>query len=231
MPRRAANDSATLCAMGPEHVVSEGVATFALTSLPAFDELRPALEDFCVPGGPSVVLVVCETPGEAAPWRDVPLRWLERYPLPLVFAFETSVRGDWLAFALECDIRVCGREAVLDSRRLESLVTARRWGVLGGNHEVHVLDAPAALEAGLVSEVTEPGLAAETAGRLAATIASRGPLAVQLAKEAVWRGHELRLEQALRLETDLTLLLQSTKDRAEGVRAFLEKRPPQFTGE
>mgnify|MGYP000981138821 CR=1 FL=1 len=56
-------------------------------------------------------------------------------------------------------------------------------------------------------------------------------LAKRLAKEALWRGLALPLEQALRFETDLTLLLQTTKDRAEGVRAFLEKRAPVFTGE
>jgi len=50
-------------------------------------------------------------------------------------------------------------------------------------------------------------------------------------KEAIWRGLELPLEQALRFETDLTLLLQTTKDRAEGVAAFVEKRQPPFTGE
>ncbi|MYK26587.1 MAG: hypothetical protein F4052_06530, partial [Dehalococcoidia bacterium] len=62
-------------------------------------------------------------------------------------------------------------------------------------------------------------------------VAARGPIATRLAKEAVWRGLDQPLEQALRFETDLTLLLQATKDRAEGVRAFLEKRPPDFTGE
>ena len=39
------------------------------------------------------------------------------------------------------------------------------------------------------------------------------------------------IEQALRYETDLTLLLQTTKDREEGVRAFVEKRSPKFTGD
>jgi enoyl-CoA hydratase/carnithine racemase len=66
---------------------------------------------------------------------------------------------------------------------------------------------------------------------LAATIASRGPIATRLAKEAIWRGLEMPLEQALRFETDLTLLLQTTEDRAEGVRAFIEKRAPKFTGD
>ena len=68
------------------------------------------------------------------------------------------------------------------------------------------------------------------AAALAGRIAAQGPLAVRYAKEAVLRGMEMPLEQALRFETDLTIILQTTEDRAEGVRAFLEKRPPQFKG-
>jgi enoyl-CoA hydratase/carnithine racemase len=90
------------------------------------------------------------------------------------------------------------------------------------------MEAAEAQRAGLVFAIAADPLA--EADRLARTIASRGPLAVQLAKEAVWRGLEMPLDQALRFETDLTLLLQTTKDRAEGVSAFLEKREPHFTG-
>jgi len=53
---------------------------------------------------------------------------------------------------------------------------------------------------------------------------------VRFAKEAISRGLEMTLEQALRYETDLTVILQTTEDRAEGVRAFLEKRKPEFKG-
>ncbi|MGK2964873.1 MAG: enoyl-CoA hydratase-related protein, partial [Tepidiformaceae bacterium] len=59
----------------------------------------------------------------------------------------------------------------------------------------------------------------------------RGPIAVRLAKEAIWRGLPLDLEHGLRFETDLTLLLQTTKDRSEGVAAFVQKRKPIFLGE
>jgi len=49
-----------------------------------------------------------------------------------------------------------------------------------------------------------------------------------LAKEAVHRGSEVPLAQGLQTELDLTVILQTTDDRAEGVQAFIDKRPPEF---
>jgi enoyl-CoA hydratase/carnithine racemase len=59
---------------------------------------------------------------------------------------------------------------------------------------------------------------------------AKGPIALRLAKEAVLKGSDLTLEQGIRLEQDLYVLLQTTADRTEGVRAFLGKRPPRFRG-
>jgi len=60
---------------------------------------------------------------------------------------------------------------------------------------------------------------------------ARAPIAVRYAKEAVSKGMDLTLAQGLRLEADLSFLLQTTRDRAEGIKAFLEKRKAFFKGE
>ena len=65
---------------------------------------------------------------------------------------------------------------------------------------------------------------------IAAKIAANGPLAVRAARDAVYQGQALPLEAALRLEQYLAEPLRQSDDAAEGVRAFIEKRPARFTG-
>ena len=93
------------------------------------------------------------------------------------------------------------------------------------------LGADEAMRTGLVTYLADSrtGLAA-LSGRVAEAILSRAPLAARLVKDAVVKGYDMTLEQGIRLEEDLYALLQTTTDRAEGVRAFLEKRKPLFRG-
>jgi enoyl-CoA hydratase/carnithine racemase len=166
---------------------------------------------------------------------------LATLPQPVIAAIGGPAHGAGLELALAADVRLASTSASFMLCEGESLPlaggltrlsravgrAAATWMALTGA----MLSAEEALRAGLVSAVLPAeGLVAE-ADRLAAVIAARGPIAVRYAKEAVQRGADLTLAQALRLETDLTVILQTTADRAEGVAAFVEKRQPQFRGE
>lgn len=180
------------------------------------DWLLAELDGILEAGAARVVVLDASgvAPGDGVQMDRARLRALALFPLPVVCCFEDALGPAIAAVAMAADIRVCGAGASLMARAGDGPMAAGQL-----------------LDAGLVTAVTPPGRAAEEAARLAEVIASRGPIATRLAKEAIRRGAHQPLEQALRFETDLTLLLQTTKDRAEGVRAFLEKRPPVFTGE
>jgi enoyl-CoA hydratase/carnithine racemase len=92
------------------------------------------------------------------------------------------------------------------------------------------LPAARAAAWGLVATVVERARLRGAAAATAHALARRGPLALRLAKEAVTRALDLPLADGIRMEQDLYVLLQTTADRREGVRAFLERRPPRFAG-
>lgn len=163
-------------------------------------------------------------------------------PQPVIAAIAGEAHSVALELALACDVRVAAEGATFalgdtaegavpaggGTQRLPRAIgraQALRLVLLG-----ETIDAAEALRIGLVSRVVPAGELDAAAQALAAAIASRGPIATRLAKEAVHRGMEMPLQEALRYELDLTVLLQSTADRAEGVRAFAEKRPPHFIG-
>ncbi|MNR22799.1 2,3-dehydroadipyl-CoA hydratase [compost metagenome] len=93
------------------------------------------------------------------------------------------------------------------------------------------ITARQAQQAGLVSEVTQPELTVERALQIAQTIASKAPLAVRLAKEALLKAFDTDLASGLRFERHAFTVLAGTRDREEGIRAFQEKRRAKFTGQ
>ena len=167
---------------------------------------------------------------------------LERSPKPVIAAVNGYCLGGGMELALACDIRLASSAARFGqpevnlgiipggggTQRLPRIVglgAALRM-ILSGE----MIDAVEALRLGLVEEVIAPNDLLPRATALAETIASKSPVAVGAAKEATRAALGLPLEDGLKLETALFALCFASEDKAEGVRAFLEKRPPDFAG-
>ena len=191
----------------------------------------------------------------SGPEAESPLAWarrehvlgdafdsIARLSRPVIAAINGDAFSAGLELALACDVRLACTEARFALP--ETSQGAIPWGggtqrlprIVGRARALEMIltaepiDAQEALRIGLVSAVAPRGELLAQAEALAGRIAARGPIAVRYAKEAVSRGLDMTLEQALRFETDLTVILQTTEDREEGVRAFLEKRTPRFKG-
>ncbi|MFN8638284.1 MAG: enoyl-CoA hydratase-related protein [Dehalococcoidia bacterium] len=198
--------------------------------------LAPAGSDFCSGWG-SDLLEPVEV-GTASLLTDA----VAAIPQPVIAAVAGRAFSAGLELALAADVRLAADDArfampeVADGRVPRGGGTQRLPRAIGRAQALRLLllaeeiDAAEARRIGLVSRVLPAAELIPSARALAETIASRGPIATRFAKEAVHHGVEMPLQQALRYELDLTVLLQTTADRAEGVRAFAARRPPDFIG-
>jgi enoyl-CoA hydratase/carnithine racemase len=110
-------------------------------------------------------------------------------------------------------------QAIGKQRAMEYILTGRRF------------DAKMALRFGIVNLVAEkPGVWLTEALEMARTIAERPPIATRLAKQAILAADESGLSAGLEHERRLYELAMATEDRVEGMRAFIEKRKPEFKG-
>ncbi len=167
---------------------------------------------------------------------------IDKMDRPTIAAINGNAFGQGLELALACDLRICADHVCLamdqivhgempwdgGTQRLSRLVgkgKAMEMILTGGS-----VDGQEAYRIGLVNQVVPREKLAAAAMDMAQEIASKAPIALKYAKEAVNKGMDVTLDQGLRLEADLYFLLQSTRDRVEGIRAFQEKRTPGFEG-
>jgi enoyl-CoA hydratase/carnithine racemase len=161
---------------------------------------------------------------------------------PVIAALNGDALGAGLELALACDIRVSREDARFGFPQVrEGMIpmsggTQRLPRVIGMAKALELImtgepiDADDARRIGLVGRVVPPNELQKVAEELAAAILKGAPLALRYGKEAVRQGIDLPYAEGARLEADLALLLQATADRAEGIRAFHEKRSPEFQG-
>jgi enoyl-CoA hydratase len=171
------------------------------------------------------------------------LRRIETSPKPVIAAVNGFALGGGCELAMACHVRIASETAKFGqpevklgigpgyggSQRLPRLVGQGRALELILTGEM--IDAREAHRIGLVNAVVPPADLLRTATELMRKMLANGPVALGLSIDAVVRGVELPLEDALLLEADAFGLLAATDDMREGMRAFLEKRQPRFTGQ
>jgi enoyl-CoA hydratase len=211
----------------------------------AFDEEIRALV-ITTSGKPDASLQVKDTASSAMDASSASFKATEKISA-LGFPTIAAIAGDAIGFGLElamaCDIRIASEASRFGlpqiraghipshggTQRLPRLVGKGKAAemILTGD----LIDAEEARRIGLVNRVVPAREVEAAALNMAQDMATKGPLALRYAKEAIHKGLDMTLEQGLRLEIDLYLLLHSTKDRVEGIEAFRQKRKPEFRGE
>jgi enoyl-CoA hydratase len=167
---------------------------------------------------------------------------IRRVATPLVAAVTGYALGGGCELAMACDIIVASETARFGQPEIRLGLmpgaggTQRLTRAIGKSRAMEMVltgrpvTAQEAWAAGLVSRVVPPEVCLDEARRLAREIAGQAPLAVRLAKEAVLQAFETSLESGLLFERRCFHSLFSTQDTREGMRAFLDKRRPEFTG-
>jgi enoyl-CoA hydratase len=167
---------------------------------------------------------------------------METFACPVIAAINGAALGQGLELALACDLRICSQNATFampqvtygempwdgGTQRLSRLVgrgKALEMVLLG-----ECIDAQEALLIGLVHKMVSSGELMGAVQEMAHKIADQSPISLAYSKEAIHKGMDLTLDQGLRLEADLYCLIHTTRDRTEGIKAFREKRKPQFEG-
>jgi enoyl-CoA hydratase len=165
-----------------------------------------------------------------------------RFPKPVVGALSGYALGGGLELAMSCDVLIASETTQLGQPEIDIGVmpggggTQRLTRAVGKYKAMEMvltgrrIGAEEAKTLGLVSKVVPKEAYLTEAKRVAAEISSKSPVAVRLAKMAVNKAFEMGLGEGIDFERELFYLLFASEDKNEGMKAFLEKRKPEFKG-
>jgi len=168
--------------------------------------------------------------------------FIRTFPKPTIAAINGVVVGAGFELILVCDFRLAAKTARIGSAevrinqpmtngstyllsRLVGEAKAKEIGMTGD-----ILDAEEAGRSGLVNAVVEPEALVGSVNALVEKLTSRGPIAVSHIKHCIARNRDVDMETAIMVENEAATTCFVSEDQKEGLRAFLEKRLPQWTG-
>ena len=169
-------------------------------------------------------------------------RLFETSPKPTLAAVNGFALGGGCELAMACHLRIASDKAKFGQPEVKLGIVPGYGGsqrlprLVGKGRALELLltgdmiDAAEALRIGLVNRVVAADALIETSRAVLTTMLANGPLAMAHCIEAVDRGLDMSLDDAIALEASYFGLLSSSADKAEGMRAFLEKRPARFSG-
>ena len=180
-------------------------------------------------------------PADLEMWGDT-LTSAERFRKPVVAAIDGYTMGAGLELAVACDFRIAtlrsefafpevrlgmipGSGGTQRALRLIGMTRAKLFMMTGQR-----ITAERAEAWGLITQVVANDKLDEAVNALAGELAERAPLALRTLKMVLNRGADAPLETALELERKAYAWLRSTHDYEEGVKSFVEKRPPKYRG-
>ena len=168
---------------------------------------------------------------------------IENLNKPVIAAVNGFALGGGCELSMACDIRVAAENASFGQPEVKLGLIAGFGGTQRLTRLVNPglakellftgdpIDAATAKSIGLVNHIVPAAELIDFCKKMANKIAARGPIAVQLTKEAVNEGLEMDLEKAFIHEADLFAITFTTEDRNEGISAFLGKKKPEFKGQ
>ena len=240
------NRPKALNALAPQVLADIDAATRAVTADPnarcllvtgAGDRAFIAGADITVMGGMPVLAA-----REFALLGHATLRALELSRFPVIALVNGFALGGGCELALACDFIVASEKAIFGQPEVNLGIcpgfggTQRLTRAVGKAMALELVTtgrnvkADEALRIGLANHVVAPDALLGKGLELARMIAAKGPLAVKFSKHLVVHGQDLDLANANVFEADVFALLCATDDKREGMAAFIEKRPPKFTG-